>query len=107
MNYSEEFKQRVLSLKKVNKELVMTLLSSDYPTSQLLGTLLVQYEGVSAKDIIYAIENNDFTKIYEDAKDKLIAEELYVEWMRDYYPQYQQELSVQLYGPSGYKGRKK
>ena len=91
MKYSEEFKQRVLSLKKINREFAMYLMNPEHHPTNLLGTILANYEGVSAKDIIYAVENNDFAKIYEEAKDKLAAEELSKEWNRDYYPQYEKE----------------
>ena len=93
MNYTEEFKQRVLSLKKIDKEFMEELLNSEM-ASDLLGRLLNQYEGVSAKDIIEACETNNFKEIYEEAKDKLLSEELFKEWKNEYYPQ----LQTQLYG---------
>lgn len=88
MKYTEEFKQKVLSLKNINKDFMEELLNSDFP-SDLVGRLLNQYEGVSAKDIIDAYENNDFEEIYEKAKDKLLAEKLFEEWKSEYYPQFQ------------------
>ena len=90
MQYSDEFKQKVLSLKKINKDFIENLFNQDF-SGDLVGRLLNQYEGVSAKDIIAAYENNDFQNIYEQAKDKLAAEKLYEEWLQVYYPQFQHE----------------
>ena len=67
-----------------------TLLNEEADFSaDLVGVLLNQYEGVPAKDIIVACESNDFQGIYQQAKDKLVAEELYQEWLSVYYPQWQ------------------
>ena len=90
MQYSDEFKQKVLSLKKINKDFMADLFNRDY-SGDLVGRLLNQYKSVSAKDIIAAYENNDFHDIYEQAKDKLAAEKLYEEWLQVYYPQLQHE----------------
>ena len=82
MRYSEEFKQKVLSVLGENAE-IKRMLDTD---NAFIGNYLdaARYEGISAKEIVAAIENAQYQELYQKAKRQLIVEELYTEWSEMY-----------------------
>lgn len=82
MQYSEEFKQKVLSTLENSEEMKKRLDEGQ----EIIGRYLddSRYSSVSPKEIVEAIESNNLTGIYMKAKRQLAIEELYGEWCEMY-----------------------
>ena len=78
MQYSEEFKQKVLSVCGESEEIKKMLETGN----EFLGRYLddARYNGVSAKEIVEACENMNLQGVYKKAKRQLALEQLYGEW---------------------------
>jgi len=82
MQYSEEFKQKVLSTLGNSEEMKKRLDEGQDIVGRILDDS--RYSGVSAKEIVAAVESNDLAGIYMKAKNQLAVEELYNEWWEMY-----------------------
>ena len=82
MQYSDEFKQKVLSTLGDNEK-ISQMLDQD---SEMVGRYLddARYYGVSSKEFVEAYETQNFQGIYQKAKKQLALEELYREWIEMY-----------------------
>ena len=87
MQYSEEFKQKVLSTLGDSEEMRRRL----YEGQEIVGRYLddSRYGGVSAKEIVEACESMNVQGIYQKAKRQMAIEELYGEWSELYRNQHQ------------------
>lgn len=87
MQYSEEFKQKVLSTLGDSEEMRKRLDEGQ----EIVGRYLddSRYGGVSAKEIIEACESMNVQGIYQKAKRQMAIEELYGEWSELYRNQHQ------------------
>lgn len=87
MQYSEEFKQKVLSTLGDSEEMRKRLDEGQ----EIVGRYLddSRYGGVSAKEIVEACESMDVQGIYQKAKRQMAIEELYGEWSELYRNQHQ------------------
>ena len=87
MQYSEEFKQKVLSTLGDNEEMRKRLDEGQ----EIVGRYLddSRYGGVSAKEIVEACESMNVQGIYQKAKRQMAIEELYGEWSELYRNQHQ------------------
>lgn len=82
MQYTEEFKQKVLSVYGDSEEIRKMLDSGN----AFLGRYLddARYGGISAKEVVEACESMNYQAIYQKAKRQLALEELYGEWSEMY-----------------------
>ena len=78
MQYSEEFKQKVLSALGDSEEMCKRLDEDQEFVGRILDD--TRYEGVSAKEIVEACESMNVQGIYQKAKKQLAADALYGEW---------------------------
>lgn len=87
MQYSEEFKQKVLSTLGDSEEMRKRLDEGQ----EIVGRYLddSRYGGVSAKEIVEACESMNIQGIYQKAKRQMAIEELYGEWSELYRNQHQ------------------
>ena len=87
MQYSEEFKQKVLSTLGDSEEMRKRLDEGQ----EIVGRYLddSRYGGVSAKEIVEACESMNVQGIYQKAKRQIAIEELYGEWSELYRNQHQ------------------
>lgn len=87
MQYSEEFKQKVLSTLG-DSEVMRKRLDEG---QEIVGRYLddSRYGGVSAKEIVEACESMNVQGIYQKAKRQMAIEELYGEWSELYRNQHQ------------------
>lgn len=87
MQYSEEFKQKVLSTLGDSEEMRRRLDEGQ----EIVGRYLddSRYGGVSAKEIVEACESMNVQGIYQKAKRQMAIEELYGEWSELYRNQHQ------------------
>lgn len=87
MNYSEEFKQKVLSTLGDSEEMKKRLDEGQ----EIVGRYLYDsgYGGVSAKEIVEACESMNVQGIYQKAKRQIAINELYDEWIELYQNQSQ------------------
>ncbi len=87
MQYSEEFKQKVLSTLGDSEEMRKRLDEGQ----EIVGRYLddSRYDGVSAKEIVEACESMNVQGIYQKAKRQMAIEELYGEWSELYRNQHQ------------------
>ena len=87
MQYSEEFKQKVLSTLGDSEEMRKRLDEGQ----EIVGRYLddSRYGGVSAKEIVEACESMNVQGIYQKAKRQMAIEELYGEWSALYRNQHQ------------------
>ena len=87
MQYSEEFKQKVLSTLGDSEEMRKRLDEAQ----EIVGRYLddSRYVGVSAKEIVEACESMNVQGIYQKAKRQMAIEELYGEWSELYRNQHQ------------------
>lgn len=87
MQYSEEFKQKVLSTLGDSEEMRKRLDEGQ----EIVGRYLddSRYGGVSAKEIVEACESMNVQGIYQKAKRQMAIEELYGEWYELYRNQHQ------------------
>jgi hypothetical protein len=87
MQYSEEFKQKVLSTLGDSEEMRKRLDEGQ----EIVGRYLddSRYVGVSAKEIVEACESMNVQGIYQKAKRQMAIEELYGEWSELYRNQHQ------------------
>ena len=87
MQYSEEFKQKVLSTLGDSEVLRKRLDEGQ----EIVGRYLddSRYGGVSAKEIVEACESRNVQGIYQKAKRQMAIEELYDEWSELYRNQHQ------------------
>lgn len=87
MQYSEEFKQKVLSTIGDSEEMRKRLDEGQ----EIVGRYLddSRYGGVSAKEIVEACESMNVQGIYQKAKRQMAIEELYGEWSELYRNQHQ------------------
>jgi hypothetical protein len=87
MQYSEEFKQKVLSTLGDSEEMRKRLDEGQ----EIVGRYLddSRYGGVSAKEIVEACESMNVQGIYQKAKRQMAIEELYGEWSELYRNQHQ------------------
>ena len=87
MQYSEEFKQKVLSTLGDSKEMRKRLDEGQ----EIIGRYLdnSRYDGVSAKEIVEACESMNVQGIYQKARRQMAIEELYAEWVELYRNQHQ------------------
>ncbi|MBE6152775.1 MAG: hypothetical protein E7166_00915 [Firmicutes bacterium] len=78
MQYSEEFKQKVLLAVGDSKEMKKLLDEG----KEIVGRILedARLVGVSAKEIVSACESMNLQGVYQKAKKQLAIEELYEEW---------------------------
>lgn len=85
MQYSEEFKQKVLSTLGDSEEMRKRLDEGQ----EIVGRYLddSRYSGVSSKEIVEAVESNNLAGIYMKAKKQLAVEQLYGEWCEMYHQQ--------------------
>ena len=88
MQYSEEFKQKVLSTLGDSEEMRKRLDEGQ----EIVGRYLddSRYGGVSAKEIVEACESMNVQGIYQKAKRQMAIEELYGEWSELYRNQHQE-----------------
>ena len=88
MQYSEEFKQKVLSTLGDSEEMRRKLDEGQ----EIVGRYLddSRYGGVSAKEIVEACESMNIQGIYQKAKRQMTIEELYREWSELYRSQHQE-----------------
>ena len=86
MQYSEEFKQKVLSALGDTEEMRKRLDEGQ----EIVGRYLddSRYGGVSAKEVVEACESMNVQGIYQKAKRQLALEELYGEWSEMYRAQH-------------------
>lgn len=89
MQYSEEFKQKVLATLGDSEEMRKRLDEGQ----EIVGRYLddSRYGGVSAKEIVEAVESNNLQGIYQKAKKQIAIDELYGEWQEMYRSQYQSQ----------------
>lgn len=82
MQYTEEFKQKVLSVYGDSEEIRKMLDSGN----AFLGRYLddARYGGISAKEVVEACESMNYQAIYQKAKRQLALEALYGEWSEMY-----------------------
>ena len=87
MQYSEEFKQKVLSTLGDSEEMRKRLDEGQ----EIVGRYLEdsRYGGVSAKEIVKACESMNVQGIYQKAKRQIAIDELYGEWIELYQNQRQ------------------
>lgn len=87
MQYSEEFKQKVLSTLGDSEEMRKRLDEGQ----EIVGRYLddSRYGGVSAKEIVEACESMNVQGIYQKAKRQMAIDELYGEWSELYRNQHQ------------------
>lgn len=87
MQYSEEFKQKVLSTLGDSEEMRKRLDEGQ----EIVGRYLEdsRYGGVSAKEIVEACESMNVQGIYQKAKRQIAIDELYGEWIELYQNQRQ------------------
>ena len=87
MQYSEEFKQKVLSTLGDSEEMRKRLDEGQ----EIVGRYLddSRYGGVSAKEIVEACESMNVQGIYQKAKRQIAIDELYGEWIELYQNQRQ------------------
>ena len=87
MQYSEEFKQKVLSTLGDSEEMRKRLDEGQ----EIIGRYLddSRYNGVSAKEIVEACESMNVQGIYQKAKRQMAIEELYGVWSELYCNQHQ------------------
>lgn len=87
MQYSEEFKQKVLSTLGDSEEMRKRLDEGQ----EIVGRYLddSRYGGVSAREIVEACESMNVQGIYQKAKRQMAIEELYGEWSELYRNQHQ------------------
>lgn len=87
MQYSEEFKQKVLSTLGDSEEMRKRLDEGQ----EIVGRYLEdsRYGGVSAKEIVEACESMNVQGIYQKAKRQIAIDELYGEWIKLYQNQRQ------------------
>ena len=85
MQYSDEFKQKVLSTLGDSEEMRQRLDQGQ----EIVGRYLddARYTGVSSKEIVEACESMNFQGIYKKAKRQLALESLYGEWVEMYQSQ--------------------
>ena len=85
MQYSKEFKQKVLSTLGDNEEMRKRLDEGQ----EIVGRYLddSRFGSVSAKEIVEAVESNNLAGIYMKAKKQLAIEQLYNEWCEMYHQQ--------------------
>ena len=82
MQYSEEFKQKVLSTLGDNEEMRKRLDEGQEVVGRYLDNS--RYAGVSAREIVEAVENKNLAEVYMKAKKQLAVEQLYTEWCEMY-----------------------
>jgi hypothetical protein len=87
MQYSEEFKQKVLSTLGDSEEMRKRLDEGQEIVGRYLDNS--RYGGVSAKEIVEACESMNVQGIYQKAKRQMAIEELYGEWSELYRNQHQ------------------
>ena len=87
MQYSEEFKQKVLATLGDSEEMRKSLDEGQKIVGRFLDDS--RYGGVSAKEIVEACESMNFQGIYQKAKRQMAIEELYREWFELYHNQHQ------------------
>ena len=87
MQYSEEFKQKVLSTLGDSQEMRKRLDEGQEIVGRYLDNS--RYGGVSAKEIVEACESMNVQGIYQKAKRQMAIEELYGEWSELYRNQHQ------------------
>ena len=82
MQYSDEFKQKVLSTLGDSEEMRKRLDEGQ----EIVGRYLddSRYGGISAKEIVEACEQMNYQGIYQKAKRQLALDELYGEWIEMY-----------------------
>lgn len=87
MQYSKEFKQKVLSTLGDSEEMRKRLDEGQ----EIVGRYLEdsRYGGVSAKEIVEACESMNVQGIYQKAKRQIAIDELYGEWIELYQNQRQ------------------
>ena len=90
MQYSEEFKQKVLATLGDSEEMRKSLDEGQKIVGRFLDDS--RYGGVSAKEIVEACESMNFQGIYQKAKRQMAIEELYREWFELYHNQHQRML---------------
>ena len=89
MQYSEEFKQKVLNILGDSEEMRKRLDEGQ----EIIGRYLddSRYDNISAKEIVEAVESNNLQGIYQKAKKELAINELYHEWSEMYRNEYQSQ----------------
>lgn len=87
MQYSEEFKQKVLATLGDSEEMRKRLDEGQ----EIVGRYLddSRNSGVSAKEIVEACESMNVQGIYQKAKRQIAIDELYDEWIELYQNQRQ------------------
>lgn len=86
MQYSEEFKQKVLSTLGASEEIKKMLDSG----SEWLGRYLndLSCGGLSPKEVVEACQSMNFQSLYQKAQKKLALQQLYSEWSDMYMNQH-------------------
>ena len=87
MQYSEEFKQKILSTLGDSEEIRKRLDEGQ----EIIGRYLddSRHDGVSSKEIVEACERMNVQGIYLKAKRQMAIEKLYNEWSELYHEQHQ------------------
>ena len=80
MKYSEEFKQKVLSVYGDSKDIRQMLESGDPSLGiDIENAIYGRFGGVSAQEIVEACESKNYQALYEKSKRQLALSSLYYE----------------------------
>ena len=79
MQYSEEFKQKVLSLLGDDVQMRQRLDQGDMMVGRFLDD--ARQTHIPAQEIVTACETMNFQEIYQKAKKQVTLENLYSEWL--------------------------
>ncbi len=93
MQYSEEFKQKVLAVFNNNEDIKKRLDEGQLIVGRILDDS--SYNTITSKEIVEACESMNVQGIYQKAKRQLAIQELYNEWSELYRSQREQQQQQQ------------